>query len=204
MKLELYEAGPTRSARCRWTLLELSLPFETAGGREMMGNPDFRPIHPLSKLPALVVDGRPMFESAAICTWLADAAPEKGLIAQTGTWERAMHEQWSYFALAEMEPHVWSITRNTRIYPEAQRVPAVLAQNEAEFRKAAGVLDAALAGRSYLVGDAFSVTDIIVAFAANWGRLLRLTGDCPNVESWLDRLYAREHCTLSKPKPKAA
>ena len=200
MDIILYEFAPTRSARCKWTLDELGLPYTSAGGREVIGTPDYKKVHPLGKLPAVVIDGRTMFESAAISTWLADAVPEKGLIAKPGSWERAMHEQWSYFALGELEPHVWSSARNRFVYDEDKRVPEIFPQNDMEYRRAIAVVDVALLDKDYLVGNAFSVTDIIMAYVANWGRRSKLTDNAPNVDRWLDRLYERPHCTLSKPE----
>jgi glutathione S-transferase len=198
--ITLYEFPPTRSARCRWTLQELDLPFTSAGGRESFGSPEYKKIHPLGKLPAIEIDGRIMFESAAISTWLADAVPEKGLIAKPGSWDRAMHEQWSYYTFAELEAHVWSSARNTFVYDEDKRIADIIPQNDAEFRRAIAVVDDALSRSDYLVANAFSVTDIILAYAANWGRRFKLTDEAPHVEAWLDRLYERPHCTLSKPE----
>jgi hypothetical protein len=48
------------------------------------------------------------------------------------------------------------------------------------------------------------VTDIIVAFTANWARRAELTGGCPNINRWLDGLYKRPHCTLTRPRPASA
>ncbi|MGI9382344.1 MAG: glutathione S-transferase family protein, partial [Methyloligellaceae bacterium] len=108
MSIELYEFAPTRSQRARWTLLALAVPFESIAGQELIGSDRLRAVHPLAKLPALKDDGRPLFESAAISTWLADSHPEKGLIAPAGTWERALHDQWVAFAQTELEAHLWS------------------------------------------------------------------------------------------------
>lgn len=55
----------------------------------------------MGKVPAVVIDGEPLFEAAAICTYLAGLVPEKGLIAPSGTRERALHLQWVSFALTE-------------------------------------------------------------------------------------------------------
>src|SRR4029450_12905985 len=86
MTIVLYELQPTRSARVRWTLLELGIPFESieGRGREVFAMPELAQIHPMSKLPALRDNGRPLFESAAICTWLADSHPPAGLIPPPG------------------------------------------------------------------------------------------------------------------------
>src|SRR6185436_11995106 len=141
MTITLFEFAPTRSARVRWTLLELGLPFESIAGPETFKHPALQSVHPLRKLPALIDEGRPLFESAAICTWLADAHPAKGLIARAGTWERAQHDQWVAFTLAELEANLWSTARNRFIYPEEKRVTQIFEQNAEESKRAARVLD---------------------------------------------------------------
>lgn len=199
MTIELYEFAPTRSQRARWTLLELDVPFESIAGRELIGSDRLRAVHPLAKLPALTDDGRPLFESAAICTWLADSHPEKGLIAPSGTWERALHDQWVAFVQTELEAHLWSTGRNTFVYPEEKRVTEVFEQNAAESKRALAVFDEHLGDNDYLVGNAFSVTDIVAGFATNWARRQGLCDAYANVERYMDRLFERPHCTLTKP-----
>ncbi len=196
--LKLYEYGPSRSVRVRWTLLETGTDFESVAARDMIGTDAYRKIHPQAKLPAVVVDGKPLFESAAIATFVADQAPDAGLIAPSGTWERALHDQWVSFALTEMEAYLWSSFRNASLLPEEQRVPQILAQNARFARSAARVLDDALADNEYLVADRFSVTDIIVGFTVNWGRMAGLIDGFANLDAYLARLHAREHCVLAK------
>ena len=150
----------------------------------------------MGKVPAVVIDGEPLFEAAAICTYLADLAPEKGLIAPSGTRERALHLQWVSFALTEMEAYLWSNARNTFVLPKEERITALFEQNKAAFRHAAGVLEQVLAKTDYLVGGRFSVTDILVGFTLNWGKGAGLLNDFPNLQKYLERLQQRPHCTL--------
>ena len=71
--IRLFELGPTRSSRVRWTLLEAGLDYESIGNSvEIFGSEELRAVHPLGKLPAAIIDGRPLFESAAIVTAIAD------------------------------------------------------------------------------------------------------------------------------------
>lgn len=64
--IKLYELGPTRSARCRWTLLEAGLEYESVGNDPgIIGSEELKRVHPLGKLPAAIIDGKPLFESAA-------------------------------------------------------------------------------------------------------------------------------------------
>ncbi len=196
--ITLYEYGPTRSARVRWTLMETGLAFTSVEKQNLIGSDELKKAHPLGKLPAVLVDGRPLFKSAAICTMLADMAPDKGLIAEPGTWARALHDQWVCFTLSEMEVYTWCTARNTFILPEEERVPGIVAQNTEAFARGAGAMDAALADADYLVDNRFSVTDIIAGFTVAWGCRQGLLADFSNLESYLDRLVDRPHCLLTK------
>lgn len=196
MTLTLYELQPTRSARVRWTLLELGIPFESIAGRgpEIFAMPELARIHPMSKLPALRDNGRPLFESAAICTWLADSHPDAGLIAPSGAWARALHDQWTAFTLAEVEANLQHTARNRFIYSEEERLPAVYEQNAREAKRGLAVLDSALNGKSWLVENRFSVTDIFVGYAVCWARVQGMTADLPNLAAYAERILARPLC----------
>lgn len=194
MTITLYEFAPTRSARVRWTLLELGVPFESIAGAETFERPELPDIHPLSKLPALKDDGRPLFESAAICNWLADSHPDKGLIPPSGTWARAQHDQWTAFALSEVEAFLWHTARNLFILPEEERVPAVYPQNEAAAKQGLVVLDKALEGKDWLVENRFSVTDIFVGYVVSWAHMQGLVEGLPNLKAYAERILARPLC----------
>lgn len=190
---------PARSARYRWALLEAGLEFESvAGGRELFANEELAKIHPLKKVPAVLIDGQPLFESAAIATAVADLAPEKNLIAKSGTRARMLHDQWAFFAMTELEAFVWSNALNTFVLPEDQRIPEILEQNKTMYRRGASALNDALSQSEYLVENRFSVTDIIVSYAVNWGHRSGLNEGFAGLDAYLERLYAREHCTLSQ------
>ena len=196
LDITLYEYGPSRSKQARWALLECGLEFKSIDGLEILHSEELNKVNPMGKVPAVVIDGEPLFEAAAICTYLADLVPEKGLIAPSGTRDRALHLQWVSFALTEMEAYLWSNARNTFVLPEEQRITALFEQNNATFVHAARVLDKVMNGSDYLVGDCFSVTDILVGFTLNWGNGAGLINDMPNLQTYLSRLKERPHCTL--------
>jgi glutathione S-transferase len=198
MKITLYEYGPTRSQRARWALLEAGLEYESVEGRELIHSDELRKIHPLGKVPAAVFDGKPLFESAAICTYIADLVPEKKLIAASGTWERALHDQWVAFALSELEAFLWHSARNQFVLPEDKRLTNVFEQNAEAFSVAAVAMEQALSDQDYLVGNRFSVTDIVVGFTINWARGMRLLKPFPNLRAYVARLFERPHCTLTQ------
>jgi glutathione S-transferase len=197
LDITLYEYGPSRSKQARWALLELGLEFKAVSGIEILHSEELKQVNPMGKVPAVVVNGEPLFEAAAICTYLADLVPEKGLIAASGTRERALHLQWVSFALTELEAYLWSNARNSFVLPEEQRVTALFEQNNAAFRHAAGVLDKVLGDTDYLVGNRFSVTDILVGFTLSWGDGMGMLEGMGNLLGYLERLKARPHCTFS-------
>ena len=200
-KIELFELGPTRSSRVRWALLEAGLAFESIGNHiDIFKSDALRRVHPLGKLPAALIDGQPLFESAALVTAIADLVPEKALIAKPGTWSRNLHYQWISFALTEMEAFVQSSEINSIdfLLPEEQHVPAIIKQNSAFYQKGAAVLEKVLGHADYLVDNRFSVTDIFVGYTVNWGYIDGLIDNCPNLQAYLNRLMGREHCPLVK------
>jgi glutathione S-transferase len=194
--ITLYEYSQSRSKQARWTLLECGLEFKSVSGPQVLHSEELCRVNPMGKVPAVLIDGEPLFEAAAICTYLADLVPEKGLVAPSGTRERALHLQWTSFALTEMEAYLWSNARNTFVLPKEQRIKALFEQNNAAFQHAAGVLEKVFADREYLVGNRFSVTDILVGFTLNWGKGAGLLGDAPRLQAYLARLKERPHCTL--------
>jgi glutathione S-transferase len=194
LDITLYELGPSRSKQVRWTLLELGLEFRSIEGLEILHSAELKKVNPMGKVPAVVINDEPLFESAAICTYLADLVPEKGLIAPSGTRNRALHLQWVSFSLTELEAYVWSNARNTFVLPEEQRTTALFEQNNAAYQHAAKVLNRSMEGLDYLVGNRFSVTDILVGFTLNWGDQYGLLDHTPALLDYLARLKERPHC----------
>jgi glutathione S-transferase len=198
--IRLFELGPTRSARVRWMLLEAGLEFESVGNAiEVFSSAELWNVHPLGKLPAATIDGRPLFESAALVTAIADLVPERGLIAPPDGWGRNLHWQWVCFALTEIEAYLHSSELNTLDFPlpSDEHVPAIVAQNTRMITRAAAVLDEVLGRNRYLVDDRFSATDVVVGYTVLWMESDGLLADRSNLVAYLDQLCEREHCTLA-------
>ena len=195
----LYELAPTRSLKCRWILDEAGLAFESRGNDvTIIGSDELKGVHPLGKLPAAIIDGRPLFESAAIVAALADLVPERALIATPGTWARYLHDQWTCFALAEIECWAWLAMLNSGEFlrPVEAHVTDILPQAQSNFATGAAVIEDVLGNAEYMIGDQFSATDINVAYALYLGALAGFLDSFPNASAYLDRLREREHCTM--------
>ena len=66
-------------------------------------DPEHMARHPLGRVPVLEDAGANIFESGAICLYLADKYPQKGLLPASGSVERGLAYQWVFFAYTELQ-----------------------------------------------------------------------------------------------------
>jgi glutathione S-transferase len=193
--MKLYEFGPTRSLRVRWTLQELGVEFESVPIDLRVGEhrrPEFLALNPAGKLPVLVDGDLVLTESAAIVLYLAEKYPDRKLVpADPAT--RAEHYRWLLFAVTELEQPLWRITRNTVLYPKELRLPGDVEQAGSEFRAMAEVLERHMQGREWVAGDSVTVADFVTAYTLDWANEFRLLGDCPRLSNYLEQMYSRAH-----------
>jgi glutathione S-transferase len=191
--MKLYEFGPTRSVRARWTLQELGVDFESETVNLMKGEhrrPEFLAVNPAGKIPVLVDGDLVLTESLAIVLYLAEKYPEKDLLPKDVA-QRADAYRWLLFAATELEQPLWRITRHTFVYPEEQRLPADIPIASREFCEMAQVLDEHLRGRRFLVGDRATVADFVMAYTLDWGNENKLLDRFPLLVEYMERMYDR-------------
>ena len=191
--MRLYYVPKTRATRPRWVLEEMGIPYELVRldpARGETRTPEHLERQPLGHVPVLEDGGKRIFESAAICLYLADQYPEKGLLPPPGTIERGLVYQWVLFAATELEPPLVALSAEAK-KPEEARDAAAVADARARFHKAVAALEPLLAGRPYLLGEGFSVADVLVGSILAWGRAAKALDGLPAVEAYLTRLRAR-------------
>ena len=176
-----------RPRRVLWVLEEIGEPYElTVMDWEHGSGEEHRARHPLGRVPVVEFDDGYVFESAAICLQLADLHPDAGLIAELGTYERALAYQWSVFAPAELEP----AAIEAAIYRETQPERAEKARGR--FWKAAEAVAARLDGDDYLVDGRFGVADVMVGTALSFAKRAEFPEPFPSVlDDYLTRLFER-------------
>jgi glutathione S-transferase len=195
MQMKLYEFGPTRSIRVRWTLQELDADFEPIRVNLLAGEhrrPEFLKINPAGKIPVLVDGDRVLTESVAIVLYLAEKYSHKGLLP-AGLNERAQVNRWLLFAATELEQPLWRISRHTALYPEEQRLPGDVSLASGEFKDMASVLEKHMQGQQFVAGDSVSVADFVMAYTLDWGNEYKLLDSCPQLLAYMKRMYARPH-----------
>jgi len=192
--MKLYHSQFTRSGRARWMLEEIGAPYEIARLALSKGEhktPEYLAIHPLGSVPALVDGDLKLSESSAIVLHLADKFPEKKLAPALGTDERAEYYRWMVYVPATVDPVLEALTMHTRLLPEAKRIPAVAETAKEKWGPIARVLEEAVGGRQYVVGDSFTAADVIVGSAIGWVGFLGMLGDHPKLAAYLKGLQER-------------
>jgi glutathione S-transferase len=176
-----------RPIRAAWTLEEVGQPYELVKmAVEESKGAEHLTRHPLGKVPVLDDEQGFIFESAAICMHIADLHPEAGLIPPLGTHERALVYQWTAFAPAELEPPLLE----SAIW--AQRDPERSAKARKRFDERVDAVSAALDGHDYLVGDSFTVADVMAGTALAFTQRAGKDDGLPaNITAYLARLQSR-------------
>lgn len=191
----LYGMPNSRSFRVLWTLEEAGMDYDYRVvnlGRGGGQDPEFLRLNPAAKLPVLTDDELVLTESAAICSYIAEEAPAANLIPLAESSQRARYYQWCFFVLTELEQPLWTMAKHKFALPKEYRVPEVMPTAAFEFQRAASVLAGALAERDFLVGDRFTVADLLATHTLNWARAFK-------VELGSDRLEAVRHMHSLRP-----
>ncbi len=60
----------------------------------------------------------------------------------------------------------------------------------------AKVLDAHMRGRNYVVGDAVSAADFVLAYTLDWANLVKLLDELPQLRAYMEAMYARPRAPM--------
>jgi glutathione S-transferase len=169
----LWGIGTPRTLRPHWMLIELGLEYETRKiitRSDDMRAPAFRALSDRGKIP-LFEDGPLMIgESAAIVLYLADRYRHVASLAPLpGSDERARHDELCFFVMTEMDALLYTIRRHAglpEIYGESE---VAVRAAEDYFLRSAGEVESRLRdGRPHLLGDDFSVADLLLKTCLDW------------------------------------
>jgi glutathione S-transferase len=167
-------------------LEEIGQPYElTLMTGEERQTGEHRRRHPLGRVPVLEDEEGFLFESAALCLQLADVYADAQLTWPLATHERGLVYQWTVFAMTELEPAIIEARRYREDDPARAQAGIV------RFQAAAAAVEQALDGHEYLVGDRFSVGDLVCGAVLIIAKSAGLTDELPNINAYLERLEAR-------------
>ncbi len=172
-------------------LKETGLPYELIAVDTMKGEqhtPEYLTINPNAKTPAIVDDGKRVFDSTAILMYLSE---KTGKLAGKPE-DRGEMLSWLMFIATGLGPFSGQSVHFRHKGPE--KVPYAINRYLREAQRHYEVLEKHMAGRDYLVGDEYSIADI-----SAWGWIDKaafVLGDdglerYPNLKRWFTSINER-------------
>jgi glutathione S-transferase len=160
----------------------------------------FRAMTPVGKVPVLEHDGRYLFESGAICRYVA--SEEKSPLFPADKMERARVDQWMTYFTCHPGRWLTTIFFERVIKPKAN----MGSTDEARCERAArfvheqfAVLEDWLTGNTWLANDAFSIADAFALAYVEQARPIDFPlGDYPRIQAWYDRLEALDSTSRAR------
>ena len=188
--MKLYYSPGVCSLSPHIALRESGLPFEAVLAptktHKLADGTDYYTINPLGYVPLLELDdGTRLREGPAIVQYIADQVPEKKLAPANGTLERYRLQEWLTFIGTEVHK-TYSPLFNANMPEEGKKI----------FREKLATryqwLNTELAGKTYLMGDDFTVADGYLFAVTRWARPMAIDlTPYPHVVAWRDRVEAR-------------
>lgn len=169
---------------------EAGIPIELikvnlAAGKTEDGG-DYRQVNPKGYVPLLTLDnGERLSEGPAIVQYIADQAAGKNLAPANGSMARYRLQEWLNFITSELHKG-FSILFNKAMPEEAKAVM------RAKLGERLGWINQQLEGKTFLMGDQFTVADAYLFTVTGWGKLVGVdVTRFPVLVAYLGRIAAR-------------
>lgn len=202
-RLQLYSLPTPNGVKVSIMLEETGLAYEphlVDFATDDQKSPEFTSLNPNGKIPAILDPDGPggeplaLFESGAILLYLAE---KTGKFLPDAAAERLAAIQWVMFQMGGVGPMFGQLGFFVKFAGKDYEDKRPRDRHVAEAKRLLGVMDHALAGKDWFVGNAYSIADIAML---GWVRALvdfygagELVGftDFGNVRAWLERGLAR-------------
>jgi glutathione S-transferase len=191
--------GPNPRA-LRMFLLEKDLSFPKVDV-DLLGMENRRPPYtdrnPGAQLPAVELDdGRVLGETVAIFEYLEEKHPSPPLIGRTAE-ERAETRMWQRRVELRITEHLYNAFRFAEgielFKPRLRVMPEAADGLKATVRDNLAWIDALMANKKFVVGDRFTIADIILFCALDFGRGVAqpIPSESKNLIAWFGRISER-------------
>jgi glutathione S-transferase len=146
----------------------------------------FADVNPKGYVPALALDGGEVLtEVSALVQYLAEQAPQAGLVPAAGTTERYRLLEWLGFISTEIHKGFGPLWKPQT--PEATKAMA-----KENLAKRFTYLDQHLARGPFLMGERFTVADAYLFTVVNWTNFHGIDQNpYPNLKAFMERVAAR-------------
>ncbi|MGB5209985.1 MAG: glutathione S-transferase family protein [Gammaproteobacteria bacterium] len=185
--MKLFWCPQTRASRALWCLEEVGQPFERVlidvRDPESKADPAFLAASPMGKVPALEDGLVGVADSAAICVYLADRYAAGRLAPLVDEPDRGRFLYWMFFAPGVIEPAM------------AEKMggweTATGSHGWGDFDRMMQTLEKGLESGPWLLGERFTVADVMVGSSAFFMQMFGILPDSPPVNAYVERCLAR-------------
>lgn len=175
--IQLYYYPGNASLTPHMLLEEIGVPFELLlvdRANAAHKSPEYLELNPNGQIPVLVDGDFVLYETAAICLYLADTNPQAKLAPAMQTRDRAQFYQWLMWCTNTLQAMLMHYFYAERLVDEADEAAAAQVRSHAEERagRMLDLLDGQLAshGREWLLGSAFTAVDPYALMLCRWTR----------------------------------
>ncbi|QDK38571.1 glutathione S-transferase family protein [Bdellovibrio sp. NC01] len=190
-------ANQDRSDRVRWLLEEMGVPYKDHYLKKKLGDMntlEYRSLNPMGRVPTINDNGTVIFESGAICLYLADRFPEAKMAPEINSPERADYLQWMVWSVGSLECVIARMFTHVST-PEETAVTHKFVKEQCEVLKLA--LIPVLARQEYILKSGFSAADIMLAavLPGAWDYIVEPN---PVIKAYMERLMNRPAAIKAK------
>ncbi|NML13929.1 glutathione transferase GstA [Azohydromonas caseinilytica] len=188
--MKLYYSPGACSLSPHIVLHEAGLPCElvlaSTKTKKLEDGTDFYAINPKGSVPVLELDdGQRLTEGPAVVQYLADLVPERRLAPPAGTLERYRLMEWLNFITSELHKS-FSVFFTPGMPEDAKTL------FRDKLRQKLQWVDGQLAGKSFLLGEDFSVADAYLFTVARWADATQVDiAGLANLQAFRERVSAR-------------
>lgn len=188
----VHHLNNSRSQRILWLLEELEAPYEIVRyQRDAVTNlapPELKAVHPLGKSPVITDEGRTLAESGAIVDYLIRRHGGGSLAPPVGSDAHETYLEWLHYAEGSAMLPLMLLLYTGRLGEAAKPLQPRI---DSEIDNHLGYVNAALEGRPFLLGEAFTGADVQMSFVGEVARAFGRLSSKPAIADWVGRLHER-------------
>ena len=185
--MKLYWCEQTRAVRAIWMMEELGVPYERVRinirDEQSRADPAFRAASPMGKVPALEDGPVRIWDSGAICGYLADQYPAAKLAPPIGNPDRGAYLMWLMYTNAVIEPAMGEKAGGLK--------PNPVTYGWGGWEQMLTVLRTGLARGPWILGERFCAADVMLGSSCFFMRQFKMLTDDPALFAYADRCAAR-------------
>ena len=183
--LVFYTNPMSRGRIVRWMLEEIGAPYQTIIlDFASLKSAEFLAVNPMGKVPTIVHGGAIVTETAAICTYLADAFPGAGLAPPPQ--ERGAYYRWLFLAAGPLEAAITNKALGVVVPPERRRMAGY-----GSLEDVLQTIETCLAEREFCAGNRFTAADVYLGSGLGFGLAFGSIERRPIFERYVNDLSAR-------------